>query len=79
MLNVTEEKVTTIHNAQPNKKDLTNFSLIGEFDIQEKIKNAPKYLQGESRLLISELSRTKYKINSARKGIIRTIQKLQKT
>ena len=79
MVYVTEAKVTTKHKTQPHKNDLTNLSTFDRFDRQEKIKNAPKYLQGESRYLISELSRTKYKINSARKGIIRTKPKLQKT
>jgi len=71
--------VTTRHNVQPNKKDLSNFSLIDRFDVQVKIKNAPKYLEGESRYLISELSRIKYKNNSVRKGITRTKLKIQKT
>ena len=79
MLNITEAKVTTRHNVQPNKKDLSNFSLIDRFDVQVKIKNAPKYLVGESRYLISELSRIKYKNNSVRKGITRTKLKIQKT
>ena len=71
--------MTTRHNVQPNKKDLSNFSLIDRFDVQVKIKNAPKYLEGESRYLISELSRIKYKKNSVRKGITRTKLKIQKT
>ena len=71
--------MTTRHNVQPNKKDLSNFSLIDRFDVQVKIKNAPKYLEGESRYLISELSRIKYKNNSVRKGITRTKLKIQKT
>jgi len=79
VLNITEAKVTTRHNVQPNKKDLSNFSLIDRFDVQVKIKNAPKYLEGESRYLISELSRIKYKNNSVRKGITRTKLKIQKT
>ena len=79
MLCVTEAKVTTKHKTQPQKNDLTILSIFDRFDRQEKITNAPKYLQGESRYLISELSRTKYKINSARKGIIRTKLNLQKT
>jgi len=79
VLCVTEAKVTTKHKTQPHKNDLTILSIFDRFDRQEKITNAPKYLQGESRYLTSELSRTKYKINSARKGIIRTKLNLQKT
>ena len=71
--------MTTKHKTQPQKNDLTILSIFDRFDRQEKITNEPKYLQGESRYLISELSRTKYKINSARKGITRTKLKIQKT